>query len=237
MRIFLLFGVFLQALALQAQVAGNDSNCSYWHKATEGVSYYRQLSNATSSCYLDINPQYSADLVYRSYLLSNQGLFMVFNSYGQGDGSDKTGARVYYFFPRQQMPNAKTGNDKVIFSTATPGTEISLDALSAKFSGISSHLGVGKFREDSNINENNNGGLEIFDYPGLMLDLGFSLGADPASNRNGVATFTDQKGQICRVKNYEIFKYASTGDVQFKYSDQELKAFLKTSCVHLDAGY
>ncbi|MDD5629178.1 MAG: hypothetical protein PHU21_08935, partial [Elusimicrobia bacterium] len=55
-------------------------------------------------CFVSIVPTDVPGMVYRSYALFSHGLLMVFSSYGEGEGPDKTSAREFYFFPRRGVP-------------------------------------------------------------------------------------------------------------------------------------
>jgi len=80
------------------------------------------------------------------------------------------------------------------------------------------------------------GGVEIVSYAGLMLDGGFRMGESPTGRPNADSTFRDAQGHLCAVKNNELFAYAG-GDHSFKFSDAQLKAWLRTRCPNLTPGF
>jgi len=105
------------------------------------------------------------------------------------------------------------------------GDRVAFNTDSAQISAI----GRGGVRVAQRIDPADRGGVEFPSYAGLMLDVGFRMGELPSGLPNGDATFRSAYGQLCTVKNNELFSYAG-GDRAFKLSDAELSLWLKTRC-------
>lgn len=176
-------------------------------------------------CYVSIHPM-STGMVYRDYALFSDGMLMVFSSYGAAEGPDMTSAREYYFFPRSSPLRLRMdpagGTVSVVMAD---GGVASFDPASAEISG----LDRGTVTVSPRVDRAERGGVEISGYRGLMLDAGFRLGELPSGRPDAQSTFRSAEGQLCVVKNSEIFVYKN-GDHELKYDDAALSAWLKTRC-------
>lgn len=184
-------------------------------------------------CFVSISPNNAQNLVYRSWAVFEGGPLMVFMSFDDAWGADSTGAREYYFFPRSSRPavDFDAANPRVS-ATLPNGDSLSFDPAAATASAI----GRGTLTVDPRVDRSLRDGTDISSYDGLLLDLGFAFGHSPASEKKRVVTFRSAQGQLCRVKNEEIFVYAN-GDHSFKYDDAALSAWLKTRCPGFAPGF
>ena len=184
-------------------------------------------------CYVSIDPMSTPGLVYRSYVFFGDGLMMVFNSYGEGNGPSMTSAREFFFFPRRGAPeltmDPKAGTVSVRMAD---GGRADFDPATAQLSGFER----GSVTVAAKIDPVARGGVEIPAYAGLMLDSGFRLGESPSGRPAETSTFRDAAGRTCAVKNSELFAYAN-GDHSFKFTDAQLSAWLPTACPGLNAGF
>lgn len=176
-------------------------------------------------CFVSIHPM-STGMVYRDYALFSDGMLMVFSSYGPGEGPDMTSAREYYFFPRTgalrlEMDPA-AGTVSVVMAD---GGRATFDPATAEISG----LDRGTVTVSPRVDRSERGGVEVSGYRGLMLDAGFRLGELPSGRPDAESTFRSAEGQLCVVKNREIFEYKN-GDHELKFDDAGLAAFLRTRC-------
>jgi len=215
------------AFALKAQAA---DPCTNYNITNDDVGAQRQ--QVTSGCFLSIHP-YDLVMVYRDYLLTSDGEFMVFNSYGEAEGPTMTGARVFYFFPRTQTPDIQATATQVLVKTANPAVTLQIDRKTFAMKGVTN----GKVTEDKNVLRTNAGGIELSKMSVLWLDSGFHLGSDPTADETALSTFHDSKNQTCTVKNAELFNYSSSGDVAFKFDDTELSKFLKSRCGNMTVEF
>jgi hypothetical protein len=176
-------------------------------------------------CFVSIHPM-DASMVYRDYALFDDGMLMVFSSYGAGEGPDMTSAREYYFFPRssplklEMDPAAGT-----VAAVMADGGRVTFDPATAQIAGLER----GAVTVSPRVDRTERGGVEISGYRGLMLDAGFRLGELPSGRPDAQSTFRSAEGQLCVVKNSEIFVYKN-GDHAFKFDDAALSAWLKTRC-------
>lgn len=188
----------------------------------------------SGSCFVSVSPNDSNGLVYRNYGVFSDGMFLVFNSFGDSEDTAKdTGAREFYFFPRAGVPTLHI--DPAVPSvsvTMVDGGVVTFDPATAQPSAVDR----GSVVVAGTVDRGNKGGLEFPSYAGLMLDAGFRMGELPSGKPNNDSTFRDAAGKTCTVKNNEVFAYAN-GDRDFKFDDAALKAFLAARCPTLSAGF
>lgn len=198
----------------------------------DGTQIQQLWSPASEACFFSVVPQDAyVDLTYRDYLFTSHGLLMVFNSFGPGDESQNTAAREFMLFPRVSQQFTYKWNDDVreLEFVHVTGDKFIFDAKKGRLKSMDrAKVTVADYVEPSN-----RGGVEILNYPGLLLDSGFRIGNAPTSDASASSVFRDSKGATCKVKNSEIYKYTGGGDVIFKYSDKGLKTFLQSRCPKL----
>jgi len=223
------------ALLLLCQIGTSQAFAA---SATSCADKYEVLDNTTvrsvpgeNSCYITVGPRNVTNLTYRDFLIDDTGLFMIFNSFGPGPESETTGAREYYFFPRNVASLGYTYDSSTQrLSVTNPSGKIFVfnteKAILVSISGT-------VVSQDYNVDIANNGGIEIHQNDGIYLDLGFTLGQSPSQSSTRKVTFKDRSGQTCQVKNSQIFRYTADSDVIFKYSDAALTRFLSKTCPQL----
>lgn len=185
-------------------------------------------------CFVSIHPNNSTDLVYRNFGIFSDGMFMVFNSYGDSEDTAKdTGAREFYFFPRSGPAVLHIDPSLPAVSvTMVDGGTITFDPATAQPRSADR----GSVTVTGPVDRGNKGGVEFPSYAGLMLDSGFRMGELPSGKPNNDSTFRDAAGKTCTVKNNELFAYAD-GDRTFKFDDAGLKALLATRCPSLTVSF
>ena len=186
-------------------------------------------------CYISIGPMSTTNLIYRGYAFFSDGLMMVFSSYGDGedDNPNLTSAREFRFFPRtgaMALRMDKTAGTVEV--TMSDGGGVVFDPATAQVRSLER----GSATVSPRVDPVERGGVEITSYAGLMLDGGFRMGESPAGRPEADATFRDANGHLCTVKNKELFSYAN-GDHEFKFTDAQLSAWLKTRCPGLTPGF
>jgi hypothetical protein len=209
--------------------------CTELYKAFGPWRFHRyETQSEPKDCFMSALSVEVPGLVYRSFLFTGHGELMIFNSYdGDVDSTASTGARVFYFFPRNQTPDIEDIGNVVFMKAAFAGLSLSIDYKTNAvlgFNGVEASI-------DPKVTPENQGGVEIKKSPTLWLDVGFSQGHDPTAEHNRIAVFHDLNGKTCKVKNSEIFTYLADGDNTFKYSDDGLKQFLKSRCPSLTVNY
>lgn len=176
--------------------------------------------------FVSVHPMKATDLIYRDYLVTAEGLVMVFNSFGWGDNSESTAAREFYFFPRvNSCITYKLTDAGDVHLQMANGNTVEFSHSSAQMSAIEG----GSVVVADDVLPNNRGGVEFASYDGLMMDGGYRAGASPTENPNGSSVFRDHNGVTCKIINRELFDY-SNDDVRFAMNDQELKKFLGKKC-------
>ncbi len=185
----------------------------------------------SGQCYVSIHPMSSTNMVYRDYLFVDDGMLLVFSSYGPGEGPTMTSGREFYFFPRagsQELlidPLAQT-----VAVRMADGGELRFDPETAEPASVER----GAVTVSPRVERSERGGVEFPRYAGLMLDAGFRLGELPSGLPEGDATFRDAQGRSCAVKNKELFAYdAPSGEHRLKFTDAQLLDWLKTRCPDL----
>lgn len=166
----------------------------------------------------------------RSYLFSSNGLFMVFNVFGDtGSISRDTGARAYFIFPRARQPEFRKSDSGEVIVSATSGQDVAFSPITAmlkSFGGMDLH-------EDPEITATNSGGVELRPRDGvIILDTGWKTGGVAYSNPSGQSEFVFPAGASCKVWNKEIFDYsANPTDPRLRFgSDEELYRYLRQRC-------
>jgi hypothetical protein len=226
--------VFLGVILLGSIAHAALSDCTKILTHYDDVQVSRDYWQDTKTCYVSIHPMSVTNLIYRDYMITSDGYFMVFNSYSESEDPTATGAREFYFFPRksdnlQVTHDAK--NEEVVVKM-TDDLSISFDTKTAEVKKISK----GQVQVASSVNPNNNGGVEILKFNGLMLDAGFALGHSPSERATAKSVFIDENGQSCSVTNKEIFNYTN-GNVRLKYNDAGMKTYLSKSCPQLKLSF
>jgi len=221
-----LYPAFLKA-AVHSPAPCDDYHIRY------GAFHYQRLSNSDGSCFLSMDPFDIHNFVYRGYLVTNEGLLMVFNSYSNSSTSTSTGARVFHFFPRQNTPDLVVLGKETHVKLAAPKMELVLSQEKDVILGL---VG-GSIHEDPKVQSGNQGGVEILKSDSLYLDSGFAMGHDVTTDAQKKSVFHDSKGHTCTVLNGDVFSYTADGDSHFKFSDSELKTFLKSRCPRLIPGF
>jgi hypothetical protein len=210
----------LSGISLPAKAA-----CTPHSTITKTVQAER-AALADQSCSISIRPVNTPHLIYREFIAGDSGLFMVFNSFGDGNQDQFTGAREFYFFPRaQQIDFSVDPRSQDISLRFSNGDEFDFDARTA---GLKS-MGRGKISVDSKINGANQGGVEISTYKGLWLDLGFAVGHSPSQEPDRTGVFHLLNGTICTAPIKDIFMITDTDSV-LRFSDAQLEIYLSQNC-------
>lgn len=235
MKILFTTLLFLSTLAAFSSAAfAQETNTECTDSAENlGAFRFHRYANAAGKCYMSATPiKVQPDYVYRSFLFTNTGSLMVFNSINYDEYGVSDGARMFTFFPRNQTPEYIDRGDFVAVKTSTAGLEVNFDKELKK---IHSVVGA-NFKEDPKVTPNNAGGFELLNAQFLYLDSGYAVGEDPTGQPNRQAKFVDSNGKTCSVKVGEVFSYK--GDNPYvKYSDAELKTWLKTRCPQLTVNF
>lgn len=198
-----------------------------------GTQGYADAMGA-GACFVSISPVDTMSMVYRSYAVFSDGMFMVFNSFGPGESpSEWTGAREFHFFPRLGPGELRIDPaGPTVAVKLTDGGVIEFDPATAQPRAVDR----GAVTVAGAVDRGNKGGVEFPSYAGLMLDSGYRQGELPSMKPDAESVFRDAAGTACAVKNREVFSYAD-GDRSLKFDDAALKTFLKRRCPRLTVPY
>lgn len=219
------------SLAVKA-VAGTCARVPPTHVGrTQGYSD----SMGSGKCFVSIDPMDTPNLIYKAYTIFDDGLLMVFSSYGDGEDSNPnlTSAREFWFFPRRAALTLNMDKTAGTMSVVmADGGVLTIDTQTAQ----PKSLDRGAVTVSPRVDPAERGGVEITSYAGLVLDGGFRMGESPTGRPNADSTFRDAQGHLCAVKNNELFAYAN-GDHSFKFTDAQLSAWLRARCPNLTPGF
>ncbi len=166
---------------------------------------------------------------YRNITFTDEGQIQVFSNFPGTTNSNSTGARVYYLFPLTEKKSVLEANSKHLSMRHPSGVIFDFDAK-----GRLSSPDI-KITMSKEINSKNKGGIEIEPFSkGLLIDLGYRMGASPVNSNNSVVTITDKNNIKCTMPNSEFNKIVS-GEAELRYkSNSELHNFLAKKCPKLD---
>jgi hypothetical protein len=193
-----------------------------------GKFVYHRFLDRKNKCWMSVLP-FTGPMFYRSFLMTSEGLLMVFNSIDYDTYGVSDGARSFMLFPRNQDLGFEVTESGVYVATSTKGVKLIFDLVEQKLAGM---IG-GIVKEDLKVYPGNRGGVEFSDVKALVLDGGWRAEGDPFSLGNRESTFIDILGKTCKVQNRELFTYTSDGNSKFRFSDPQLKIFLSRRCPNL----
>lgn len=221
-------------LLLGALAAGARAACTARDPETVGATRGYAGEMRSGECFVYVSPADIPHMVSRSYAFYDNGLLMVFSSYGEGSNSAATSAREFYFFPRAGSTDlkmdAKAERVSVIMAD---GDEIGIDPATAQIRSSQR----GDVTVSRRMDPAERGGVEFSRYDGLLLDAGFARGRSPVSSPDGESVFRNVYGHLCKVANREIFDYDGRGEHSFKFTDAKLSAWLKKRCPGLRVSF
>ena len=220
-----LIAIAIVFLATLVKAEFTNEKCSHVLVHTGDILIQRDWDESTRVCFISLHPMDVINMKYRDYYFDNAGLFLVFNSYGEGNISETTGARGFMTFPQiYDYPDFSIENNGDVVVRMVSGHTIRLNH--EKFS--IKEFSPGTFIENP-ISPNNGGGLEIFPSKGFWLDQGFKMGGMAIENKLGKTKIFGGKGGVCTLKNTRLYDY-STEQYNLLYAKEQLSAFVRQTC-------
>ena len=209
---------------LNTQVWGQTDICQFnnfvLNRAKIQTGQFRD-----GDCFVSISDTKTASLIYRSHLFTDQGLQMVFNSYGYGPTETHTGARIFFHPAQQKSLDLRIQGNTLELQLAN-GNRIYFDTVQYRFSQLSDI----KYLEDISVNRNNQGGIVINSSPTAYFDFGFRLGGSPLLNLDGSFLYIVPGRPYCQLRNNLVLRRVQT-DVEWRYSPYgELENFVRGRC-------
>lgn len=211
-------------------MASSDS-CTPLSETRGNIILTRTFYFDDGTCNLSVSNKNNLT-IYRDYSFDQNGGMLVFTLYGEFDNEQRFGTREFFFQPKknnfpdfawndetQELAVIMTSGDKATFSYETAGLK-----------GIEN----AQVTIDDYLHPRKQGGVEINQYNGLLVDTGFTLDRLSSQNRNGLSVLRDSKSNTCKVANRSLFRYLPNGNVQFKLKTPELKSLLEKQCPGLE---
>lgn len=185
----------------------------------------QQQSSREGFCYLSIHPRNAYQtMIYRDYLLSTEGLLMVFNSFSPEESPETTGAREFFFFPREfKGYQWEVQGDSLIVR----GFREMVFQFNLKTSQIESISGA-KIEVKPEVAPENQGGVEILSFNNLFMDSGFTTGNSPSAAPSRSSVWKNSQNQECKLRNSEAFLYRD-GEPSMK-SEKDMLAIIRRKC-------
>lgn len=222
-----LAGLFFILSAQTASAAYINDNCTDDYQMYENTRIQIGRFGDAGECFVSVTTNPNFNPKYRDYLMTNNGLLMVFNSYGDGDPSTMTGAREYYF-PSKLKQNFILSYDQGLVKVAlTDDVTITINAKTGKPTQITNM----SFSLSSSINPNNKGGLEISNPKIPMIDSGFAMGRSPTSIDTG-KSYIKRLKESCELINRELYDN-SEGDAILRYKNKDFDNFVVSRCPNI----
>lgn len=217
---FLTWGALAQATCTEA----------HW---TSGKTEVIVSKYNDGTCGIQVQPVWTLSLLYRNYQFDSTGFMMVFESYGAGPENTHTAARDFYMFPwTHEISIEKAANNDVIVHLVN-GDTLTIDSETSQLKKSA----MGTVIVASQISATDQGGVIFKNYRGLMLNVGFAIGHDPAGDLKSQMTFTDAKGTQCQVIGNELFSLVNNNPILTAKNDLGIKAWLKNRCPQINPGY
>lgn len=224
----ILFAVF--SLTILTSGAFASETCTPVTEVRGNILLSRTYYSDDGTCNLSVSNK-NNEIIYRDYSFGNTGGILVFSNYGEFDGQHRFGTREFFFLPKknafpdyvwndekQELEIIMTSGDRAIFRYDTAELQAIENAV---------------INVNNDLHPRSKGGLEILSYKGIVIDTGFSLDRLNSQNQIFLSTITDSQSRTCKISNRSLFKYYSNGNVDFKLTNEELKALLKKQCPQL----
>lgn len=205
--------------------AATDETCPRERWQYKGTVVSQGYFTQSQTCFMTVRAMNSTGLIYRDFLFTSRGLMMVFNSFGDGPSSSTTGASEFLFFPIVQKLAVEFSDDLVVITMAN-GSKVSFDAEKA----FPLDLQDGDLLVDPIVRIGNDGGVSVLNFDGVRFEVGFQMGMSPSWYLNRQTQIKDRDGQVCQVRNSEIF-VKKDDEIFHRYSSNEsLRSFLSRRC-------
>lgn len=220
LSILVILLVPLFSLTLKAQ-----ENCPEQVQSFGNTQIQQLYSTKGKRCFFRVMPK-TTDIymVYRNYLLTDDGMMMVFNSYSDQFDDKSDGAREFFFYT-----NSFEG-----FQWFVEGESLivkAFDQRTFKFllkTAQIQEISGGKVSVADKVSPDNAGGVEILNFENVYVDAGFRMAASPSADQKSSSVVKNPQGQICKIPNGKVYEY-KTGSSYLK-SKPDLKAVVNFLC-------
>lgn len=229
-KLILSFILSLSSMTIYAELPNEQlsDKCSKTLTHSGDILIQRNWNETDRYCFISIHPMTVKDLFYRDYLFTNDGMMLVFNSYGEGSNAETTASRTFYLFPQKyDYPDFTIEDNGDVTIRTTSGHHIVFDSIKMKIKSFPQ----GTFTEKP-LSKNNKGGVEINPSHGYLIDVGFKMGGMAVENKTGQSFIRGSKSGQCKLKNTELFSYKNADDYVYPFlkTGSELDLFLQNRC-------
>lgn len=179
------------------------------------------------TCFVSVHYNPNFELRYRDFLMTNEGLLMVFNSFGVGDEASTTGAREFFFPSKVKTNTSVSFKNGIISVVLTDDVTITFSSKTGKILKMTNM----NFSLASKVVPSNKGGLEISNSKVVYVDGGFTLGKSPTTVDAG-KSYIKKLTQSCQLVNRELFDN-SNGEAILRFKNKEFDAFVAQRCPNI----
>lgn len=193
--------LFFYSFAVEAEV-----NCPDQVESFGNTQVQQLYSTKGRRCFLKITPKTSEiPMVYRSFLLTHDGMLMVFNSFSANFDDTSDGAREFYFYTRKFEGFSWFVEGESLIVRGFDQREFKFLLKTAQMQEMSG----GDIYLEEKVSPHNAGGLEIIKYEAVYIDAGFRLAGSPSSDRKSTSLVKNPQGQACSLSNGKVYDYIS----------------------------
>lgn len=190
----------------QTETSSNDKSklCPDRLTGYENIQIQQNMSSDGKRCYLGVHPRDAFEtLIYRDYLLTDDGLLMVFNSFSASLRAPSDGAREFYFLPSEFTGFEWKVEGEHLVVTGFEDRILKFSLKTAQLEFISG----AEVKLADKVSVDNKGGLEILNPQFVLIDAGFKFGDSPSSDKTKSSVFTNALGKKCTLKNTKVYDY------------------------------
>ena len=214
--------IFLVALALYSFEAFTKECPVNTGKYGNNIQYQNMF------CRILVNADKTGPDNYRNITVNDDGMIQIFSNFPGTTNSNSTGARVFYLFPNK-IQKKMMASPEGFTLTHPSGVVFEFD----KNGNLSSD--EVKMKISKEINSRNKSGVEIESYSkGLVVDLGYRMGATPVTNKNSPVVITDKNNKKCSIINSDLNVITKDKVELIHKNNPALHKFLSYKCPGLD---
>lgn len=225
MNLSILIVMFLFAFPLFSVSAKAEDLCPDRVESFGNTLIQQLYSTKGKRCFFRVQPRTNdVSMVYRNYLLTDDGMMMVFNSYSEQFNETSDGAREFFFYTHSfdGFQWFAEGDSLIV-----KGFDQRIFKFSLKTAQLQEMSG-GKVQVSDKVSPDNEGGLEILTYENIYVDAGFRLGGSPSGQQKSTSLVKNPLGQTCKIPNGKAYEYKS-GSAYLK-PKPDLKSAVSVLC-------
>lgn len=220
-----------RASAVESSFRAISPLCPEKLESFENIQIQQSLSSDGKTCYFSVHPRDAFEtMIYRDYLLTSDGLLMVFNSYDSTEESLASGAREFYFLGQVFSEFQWFTEEGLMKVRGLGGLTYAFDLTSAQLKTLTG----AQLKLAAEVSPTNKGGLEVESFAGIWIDASFRLGGSPAMSSTATSQIRNGNSETCRAPNSSLFQYID-GNAYVR-NLTELKKNTRIVCPKFDWG-